>query len=280
MYGVEYLVRLVGAIDRFETAFEAWMATQVESDHNEARGLFPTVWPKDGQDAGEMRSLELDVAEAAGGASRAVAVTGSRYAVAGMGQLDPIANWSNMSNPKALFSPNDIRITAATVRGRLLAMIDDAEANRDAALPAFAPAQMHPVVWTSAAAHWTAHQRRVAVREAAEGLTIHWKQRLDRHDVDDTVFWQQTLSPGDAEVGRPKLAWPGAISDKTTKSMRGGLEPLGKALNALATGLNLTVRNPTTHTQVELTEQEAMEQLAAYSFFARLLERCEIVRVD
>jgi hypothetical protein len=128
--------------------------------------------------------------------------------------------------------------------------------------------------------HWTAHQRRVAVREAAEGLTIHWKERLGRHDVDDTVFWQQTLSPGDAAPGRPKLVWPGADSDKTTKSMRGGLEPLGKALNALATGLNLTVRNPTTHTRVELSEQEAMERLAAYSYFARLLDRCDVATAD
>lgn len=275
-YGVDYLERLVAAIDRFETAFEAWMVTQVESDHASARGLYPTVWPKDGHEPTEVRRLELDVAEAAGGASRAVAVTGARYAVAGLGQLDPVANWSMMSNPKALFSPHDIRTTAATVRGRLRSMIDDAAAADDD-LPAFAPAQLHPVVWTAAAAHWTAHQRRVAVREAAEGLTIHWKDRLGRNDVDDTVFWQQTLAPGDPDVvGRPKLVWPGEMSDKTTKSMRGGLEHLGKALNAFATGLNLTVRNVTTHTHTELSEQDAMERLAAYSYFARLLDQCEV----
>ncbi|MBR7503335.1 hypothetical protein KCW65_24970, partial [Mycobacterium tuberculosis] len=92
-----------------------------------------------------------------------------------------------------------------------------------------------------------------AVREAAEGLTVHWKERLGRNDVDDTVFWQQTLSPGAPEPGKPKLTWPGRSDDKTVKSMRGGLEPLAKALNALATGLNLTVRNVTTHTRTELS---------------------------
>ncbi len=51
--------------------------------------------------------------------------------------------------------------------------------------------------------------------------------------------------------------------------MRGGLQ-------GLATGLNLTVRNVTTHDTEELSEQEAMERLAAYSFLTRLLERCEI----
>ncbi|MEK8141560.1 TIGR02391 family protein [Streptomyces sp. M10(2022)] len=58
----------------------------------------------------------------------------------------------------------------------------------------------------------------------------------------------------------------------------GGLEPLAKALNNLATGLNLTVRNVATHTRDELTEQEGMERLAAYSYLARLLDQCEIRR--
>jgi hypothetical protein len=62
--------------------------------------------------------------------------------------------------------------------------------------------------------------------------------------------------------------------------MRGGLEPLAKALNGLATGLNLAVRNVTTHTREELTEQEGMERLAAYSYLARMLDQCEVRRVD
>ena len=82
------------------------------------------------------------------------------------------------------------------------------------------------------------------------------------------------------EPGKPKLTWPGGSDDKTVKSMRGGLEPLAKALNALATGLNLTVRNVTTHTRTELSEQEAMERLAAYSYLARLLDRCETASAD
>ena len=275
-YGVDYLDRLVGAVERFEEAFERWMATQVELDHSSALGQWPTVGTKDDHDPEEVRRLELDVAEAAGGTARAVAITGATMSVAGIGPVDPIANWALMSSPKALFSPQDVRSTAATVRGRLRAMIDEAEAGQDSDLPAFAPAQLHPVIWSAAAAHWTAHQRRVAVREAAEGLTIHWKDRLGRGDVNDTEFWQQSLSFGEPRPGRPKLVWPGEAEDKTTKSMRSGLEPLAKALNALATGLNLTVRNVTTHTRTELSEQEAMERLAAYSYLARMLDACEI----
>ncbi|MFD9053265.1 TIGR02391 family protein [Streptomyces zaomyceticus] len=276
----EDLKRLLAAVERFEEVFGRWMETQEESDHVQSRGLFPTVWPKDGQDQAAVRMLELDVAEAAGAAARAVTVAGAQIVVAGIGVLDPIENWSLMSAPRALFTPQEVRTTAAKVRGRLSAMIDEAEAVSESAVPGFAPSELHAVIWSAAAAHWTTHQYRVAVRESAEALTVHWKGILGRNDVDDTVFWQQTLSPGEPGSGKPKLAWPGDPTDKTNKSMRGGLEPLAQALKNLATGLNLTVRNVTTHTRDELTEQEGMERLAAYSYFARLLDQCEIRRSE
>lgn len=173
-------------------------------------------------------------------------------------------------------SPHVVRATSANVKGRLIALALEAATNAQSDLPAFSPAAMHVVVWTAAAAHWTSHRYRVAVREAAEAPSLHWKARLDRHDVDDTVFWQQTLSPGPAESGRPKLVWPGDKEAKTVKGMRGGLEPLARSLNLLATGLNLTVRNVATHTSDELTEQQAMERLVAYSYLAHLLDTCEV----
>jgi hypothetical protein len=269
-YSADYLRRLLAAVEDFERAFESWLETQVEGDHVSSRGMFPTVWPRDGVTPAQVRPLELAVAEAAGAAARAVAVTGTYIGVVGLGQLDPIANWALMSAPKALFAPSDIRSTVATMRGRLRSMIADAEADASD-LPAFAPAQLHPTIWAAAANHWTTHQYRVAVREAAEALTVHWKTKVGRNDVDDTVFWQQTLSVGEPTPAAPKLVWPGDATDKTVKSMRGGL-------NQLATGLNLTIRNVTTHTRTDLSEQEGMERLAAYSYFARLLDECELLQ--
>ncbi len=276
-YSADYLKRLVAAVERFEEVFGRWMETQEESDHVQSRGLYPTVWTKEGQDQAAVRMLELDVAEAAGAAARAVAVTGASMRVAGIGVVDPIENWSLMSAPRALFTPQEVRATAARVRGRLSTMISEAE---ESVTPGFAPSELHEVIWTAAAAHWTTHQYRVAVREASEALTVRWKERLGRNDVTDTSFWQQALSAGAPEPGKPKLAWPGPAEDQTAKSMRGGLAPLAGALNNLATGLNLTVRNVATHTRDELTEQEGMERLAAYSYFARLLDQCEIRRAE
>lgn len=275
-YSVDYLQRLRDAVSEFESAFADWMQTQVESDHMSSRGLFPTVWTKDGQDPAAVNRLELRVAETAGAAAKAVAVAGTYMAVAGVGVIDPIANWFAMTSPKAMVSPRDIRATAASTRGRLDMLIAEASSAAESGLPGFVPSQLHPIIWAAAADHWTTHQHRVAVREAAEALSVHWKTKLGRNDVDDTVFWQQTLSAGEPSPGRPKLQWRGEVTDKTVKSMRGGLEPLARGLNDLATGLNLTVRNVTTHTRQELSEQEALERLGAYSYLARLLDKCEI----
>lgn len=151
-YSVDYLQRLLRAVEEFERTFERWMDTQVESDHLSSRGLLPTVWTKEGQDPAELRRLELDVAETAGAAARAVAVTGAYITVAGVGAIDPIANWSLMSAPKALIAAQDVRTTAANVRGRLRAMISEAECAAEAGVPGFAPSQLHPLIWTAAAA--------------------------------------------------------------------------------------------------------------------------------
>lgn len=275
-YSVDYLKRLKAAIEGFEAAFEEWMGTQREGHHVESRGLFPTVWAKEGADPADIRKAELQVAEAAGAAATAVAVTGAYIVVSGLGALDPVSNWFTMSAPKAVFAPHDIRSTAANVKGRLTSMIAEAEAKKESDAPGFAPSQLHRLVWTAAAAHWTTHQYRVAVREAAEALTSHWRTKLGREDVDGTQFWQQTLSHGEPTPGRPRLVWPGDAEDKTVRSMRGGLEPLAKGLADVASGLNLTVRNPTTHSRAELSEQEGLERLAAYSYLARMLDQCEV----
>lgn len=145
-HSVDYLRRLHAAVDDFSAAFDDWMATQVESDMVTSRGLLPTVWVADGQDSREVRALELRVAETAGGAARAVSVTGAYIIVAGAGALDPITNWSMMASPKAMLSPHDVRSAAANVKGRLATMIAESEA-AESGIPGFAPSQMHPLIW-------------------------------------------------------------------------------------------------------------------------------------
>lgn len=247
------------------------METQQENDPNFMPGLLPSVSICEDADENDVKKLELAVAEAAGVAAKAVQVTGSYMFVQGFkGALDPISNWRNMTMPKAWLTPGEVRSTCAAIKGRLESFQIDAEHNLERGRPEFGPTELHEIIWTAAAPFWTNHQYRVAVREAAEALNIHWKTLLDRREVDDTVFWGQTLTTDPPQPGIPRLQWPGEDADKTVKSMRAGLGNLAK-------GLNLAIRNVTTHTRLELTEQEALEQLGSYSHLARLLDKCKIV---
>lgn len=275
-YSVDYLQRLLKAIDEYEIRFNDWMSTQVESDHMQSRGMLPTVWRKEGIADTEIQQKEIALAESAGPASTAVNVTGAMIAVQGLGALDPLANWMTMTQPKSIFSPRDIRLVIATVRGRLKALIQDAEAIDDNSIPTFSPANLHPIIWQAAAPQWTIHQYRVAISEAATALTNHWREKLHRMDVDGTRFWQQALNQNPPTSGSPRIVWPGEKSDRTKRSMMAGLPSLATALKGLAEGLTLTSRNASAHARMLSNEQEAMEQLSAYSFLARLLDRCEV----
>lgn len=277
-YSADYLKRLITALDGFQSAFDAWMETQSETDRSFMPGLLPTVFTKEGTDPATVEQLALTVAEKAGLAARAISVTGTYVVVQGHGTLDPIANWSLMSSPKALFTPFDIRTTVANARGRLLAMIEDAESVVSGGVPVFSPAAMHPVVWAAAAEQWTIHKYRIAVREAAEALTLHWKKKLGRNEIQATEFWQQALSSSEPKPGQPRLTWPDTGSPLTDKGMKEGLAELTKSLKGLAVGANLAVRNPATHDGGEYDEQDAMERLAAISLMARLLDKCEVKR--
>ncbi len=53
---------------------------------------------------------------------------------------------------------------------------------------------------------------------------------------------------------------------------------MAKALTDLGVGVTLAIRNVSTHAGGELSEQEGLERLAAYSFLARLLDSCEVRR--
>src|SRR3546814_8363410 len=105
-----------------------------------------------------------------------------------------------MQSMKALVDAHLIRTTAANVRGRLEAMLVDAEAATEAGTPGLVPSQLHPLIWAAAADHWTTHQYRVAVREAGETLTSHWRGLLGRADVDGTKFWESRSEEHTSEL--------------------------------------------------------------------------------
>lgn len=105
------------------------MTTQAETDAMFMPGLVQRTFPKEGIDPADVQRRELAVAEAAGLAAKALAITGSYLMVQGLqGPVDPNSNWRYMTQPKAFFTPGEVRATCASIKGRLDSLELDASA--------------------------------------------------------------------------------------------------------------------------------------------------------
>nr|WP_249776587.1 TIGR02391 family protein [Leifsonia sp. C5G2] len=137
------------------------------------------------------------------------------------------------------------------------------------ASPEIEPSRLHPVVWSTAQRLWNDGHLRLAVAAAAEAVTGQMKQLTRRNDAADTTLWQQAFSERPPEVGKSRLRWPGDPTDQGVKTMNDGLRQF-------APGVNMVIRNPATHTDEEIAEQDALEKLAVLSSLMRFVDRCEV----
>jgi len=267
-----YLRSVAQAVARFRQAFEAFLNLHVENT-TMARGIAPAVIPRAEADPAEISKLENQVAEAAGAAGDAVSLTNSYMMVQGMGApLDAIANWQTVTRPKPLLEAKDVLGVCSLAMGRLDSLIRKADASSSEA-PQLGPAALHATVWDAAARYWTMHLFRDAVRVACEALVARVKGINGHNELADTDAWTQIFSDQSPTPSRPRLRWPGSPTDLEVRTMNAGL-------GRLAPGLQMTIRNPSTHGLEDFTEQEAFEQLAALSMLSRWMDRCEVVKAE
>lgn len=120
--------------------------------------------------------------------------------------------------------------------------------------------RLHPHVWTAASALWDTGQYRVAVQQACVSLSAHIAAKagssLTERDLVADVF-----SPNEPREGSRRLHFPGERT-KTWRSRQEGL-------HLMAQGVFAGIRNVSTHSPEEWTEQQALELLAALSVVAR-----------
>jgi hypothetical protein len=152
----------------------------------------------------------------------------------------------------------------------LLARQREIEENLAPLGPQMRADQLHHIVWGAAAALWNGGHHTSAVQRAATFVNAHVQDLVDRRDVSDAGLMQQVFSKDDPSPGKSRLRWPGDATDLTVRSMNEGLRNL-------APGLFQTIRNPATHTTSDLSEQEALEQLAMLSMLARWVDACDVV---
>lgn len=162
---------------------------------------------------------------------------------------------------------------------RLLARIaSDAEIQGMLGDPSDAPKlpadQLHTTVWLAASAQWRTGHRHEAVLAGAKSVNSILQQKLGRRDLSEVKLVRDSFSDKPPVPGRPRLRFAGIEDEQTRESMREGAMNFGA-------GCFMAIRNPIGHLpndEHELSEQEALERLAALSLLARWIDQAEVIR--
>lgn len=141
----------------------------------------------------------------------------------------------------------------------------EVEERLGAAAPQLSAASFHPWAWEGARSLWSSGHLREAVRAAATKVNAELQNKVQRRDIADTKLVQESFSDEPPLPGKPRLRLPGDDGGQTAKSLRQGVTQYGA-------GCFLAIRNPLSHDEGEMDEQEALEHLAALSLLSRWID--------
>jgi hypothetical protein len=127
---------------------------------------------------------------------------------------------------------------------------------------------------STAAAHpqWKAGHLHDAVLAASKAVNALLESKVGRSDVSEVKLVTDSFSAKEPVGGAPRLRFPDIDGEQTRESVTAGVLSFG-------VGCFKAIRNPLGHLpddQHDITEQEALEQLAAWSLFARWIDRATI----
>jgi uncharacterized protein (TIGR02391 family) len=139
--------------------------------------------------------------------------------------------------------------------------------------PQLAASALHDLVWRAAAAQWETDHRHDAVLAAAKAVNSLLQKKLGRRDVSEVKLVQEAFSEKEPTPGKARLRYPGIADDQTRESTREGAMSFG-------VGCFKAIRHPLGHRpndELEMSEQEALERLAALSLLARWIDDAVVV---
>lgn len=135
--------------------------------------------------------------------------------------------------------------------------------------PELSAAELHPWVWSGARSLWQSGHYREAVEGAIKKLNAETQNKVDRRDVSETDLFKQAFSLDDPKPGKTRLRRMKDDGSDTYRSVQRGAM-------TFAEGVFAGIRNPLSHeADQELSEQEALEYLAALSVLARWVDASE-----
>lgn len=137
--------------------------------------------------------------------------------------------------------------------------------------PVLSASGLHAWVWEGARSLWASGHYAEAVAAAARQVNAETQSKIGRRDISEADLFTQAFSDNTPSAAQPRLRPPGDDNGRSAKSLRRGIR-------SYAEGCYAALRNPAAHeVQVELPEDEALEQLAAFSVLARWVDRADEV---
>ena len=155
----------------------------------------------------------------------------------------------------------------------LLDSLEEAEGILGPVGPKLAAANLHPWIWNAAVSLWDNGHRREAVQAAATALfDQHLPAKLGvpgAPSAKDRISQAFTADP--PQPGKPRLR----LDDYPDPSPNWTSQHEGAKFFGM--GCAQLIRNLATHTGTQPDEQSALEELAALSGLARLIDRAKVV---
>ena len=170
----------------------------------------------------------------------------------------------------------DGAVLAANQLIGILDQQDDYERILGPAGPTLAANRLHPWVWDAAASLWDGGHYDSAVHAAYKAVERQTQVSISRLDLDGKALYGQAFSTKDPSPGEKRLRFPDINRTQEPKRWTSAHE----GARNLGMGCAQGIRNPQAHPSPDITEQEALEQLAALSVLARWVEECEPVGVE
>jgi uncharacterized protein (TIGR02391 family) len=136
--------------------------------------------------------------------------------------------------------------------------------------------RLHPTVWKAAETRWKTKHLHDAVIAASKAVNAMLQKKVGRNDVSEVKLIQPTFSSKPPTATEPRLRFTDIADRQTRDSVTAGMLQFG-------VGCFMAMRNPIGHRpddEHKMTEQEALEQLAAWSLFARWIDRAEVVEAE
>jgi hypothetical protein len=135
--------------------------------------------------------------------------------------------------------------------------------------PTMNASSLHPWAWDAARSLWQSGHFREAVQAAAMKINAETQNKLGRRDISETKLFQQAFSSDNPNPQNPRLRPDGDDNGQTSLSLRRGVM-------SFAEGCFAGIRNPAAHDGGDLKEQDALEQLAAFSVLARWVDGARV----